>query len=501
MQRLVSAHQPQPVVGLVDHDPGPARHASPQRGLQPLALAGQAHGLASRGPRAGRSRVARRDGLEVPAGAGKSHGGERQRAGADAHGAASPRGREPRAERSQRLDRDGDGLAHEPPPGSPRRASSDENAPSLPSPPTIVTRVPTGTRAKSSSMSGLRSATQPSVQFCPRPPSPWISIRPPIAEPLREVAALLRRREALAVVGVRVVQQQRAVVDALAAVLLRHDPVAALGRRTVTLAALHAESVGADLGVVALHRLAAGEQYQQVLLLEDQDRELAALSRRAARVLDPAPPGGDLLLRAVALRRGERGPHGAPQLVLRATRPLGGGGDVSLARERLGLAHQQPRVRQPRALRARQRRDRHERHGVAFQLLRFGQRQLGGRAGYLAPLASRLFRRYRRGSGRVESHGHAAEVAQREEAALLAAPVDERREQRLARRARFRRGPLGPDAALRLLERPHRLGALLGGWTDAPARRDLGAEPDDPEGEGGGGDPDPASGRDDPQSS
>jgi hypothetical protein len=35
-------------------------------------------------------------------------------------------------------------------------------------------------RANTSSMSGLASATQPSVQSRPWPPSPWISIRLPI---------------------------------------------------------------------------------------------------------------------------------------------------------------------------------------------------------------------------------------------------------------------------------------------------------------------------------
>src|SRR6185436_4696310 len=142
--------------------------------------------------------------------------------------------------------------------------------------------------------------------------------QPPDRRAPRDLATALRRREALAVGGVRVVEQQRAMVDALADVLLPHDPVAAFRGGAVALLALDPEGVRAHLRGVALHGLAARQQDQQVLLLEHQDRRLTRDLRVAARLLDPAAPGRDLLARGVTLGGREGGAERRAQLGLRA---------------------------------------------------------------------------------------------------------------------------------------------------------------------------------------
>src|SRR4029453_1759364 len=57
----------------------------------------------------------------------------------------------------------------------------------------------------------------------------------------RNLAAPFGRLEALAIGGVRIVEQERAMVDALTDVLLLHDPVAAFRSRAVAPLALDPE--------------------------------------------------------------------------------------------------------------------------------------------------------------------------------------------------------------------------------------------------------------------
>ena len=204
-------------MGLVDHDP--ASRAAPcrrravsqalplgERGGRPRARRASAAGRRSRPrPRAGTARKSQ----PVPARASSRRRRARpatrtrRAAGtAPAAGASAP---------TRRRDRDGRRLAggaagasgsvlmafrsRAPPP---TRASRSENAPSRPSPPTIVTRVPTpDPRGRGRPCRGSTRATQPSVQFCPRPPSPWISMRPADPRPARDLArAAAPRRSA-----------------------------------------------------------------------------------------------------------------------------------------------------------------------------------------------------------------------------------------------------------------------------------------------------------------
>ena len=122
--------------------------------------------------------------------------------------------------------------------------------------PTIVTGVPTRTWANSRSMSSLVSATQPSVQSRPSPPSPWISIRLPMPARVGNGTAAAAEGEAHPVLVVRVVDQERLVVARCRRLLDLDDAVRPSGVARSPECLLAPEAVGAELRGVARDRRA-----------------------------------------------------------------------------------------------------------------------------------------------------------------------------------------------------------------------------------------------------